>query len=205
MPRRRLPSISFLECAIALSLLAGAATVAIPRWTSRTITLNEQRAVDRLALISDAQQRFHQRCQTFALLSELSGERTSRGLDTLPRCLDMPPPRHGITESGGYLFTVYLPSDEGYGATGAGDVDPEAAESGWIAYAWPSHYGISGRRVFVATPDGEVFAHENSGAPLAGRDRAPFASLAWSTLTTGTPFQEPVDWVKQTRWEPVVR
>ena len=200
---RRLSSISFLECIIALALIAGAATVVIPRWTKEKITTNESAAVTHLSSIVDAQRRFHERCGAFALLQELTGDRTSRELDTLPALLDLPRPSHGVSEVDGYLFTVYLPSAEGHGALSARDVNPTLARRSWIAYAWPLHYGITGRRVFVVNSDGQVFAEENAGTPLAGLKRVPFASLAWTTLRADTPFQEPVSWVKQVRWEPV--
>lgn len=198
-------SFSFLECSIVLALVAAAATVAIPRWASDRIVENEERAVEVLGRIADAQKAFHARCGTFGLLKELAGTHSPRGLQVLPACLVAGEPSLGALERNGYLFSVYLPSIGGHGALGHLEVDAEAAKRAWIAYAWPAHYGITGRRLFVVTSTGDVFAHENSVSPLSSRETRPFAGLAWSKLDPKTPFREPANWVKKVRWDPVRR
>jgi len=200
MPR----TISFIECVVVLTLLAATATVAIPFWQSDQIVENEERAVEILTRICEAQDRFHARCGTYGFLEELAGARSGRRLTTLPASLVLGDPSGGLLERNGYIFTVYLPSAEGYGALHHAELDAETAARFWIAYAWPAHYGITGRRLFAVTSKGDVFAHENSVNPFAARARRPFASLAWKAIKEDdAPFKEPAAWVQHLRWNKV--
>ncbi len=196
-------SFSILECFILLALVSAAATVAIPRWASDRIVTNEQRAAVMLREIAAAQAAFHLRNGTYGLLEDLTGDPSSRGLKVDPACLEAPTPWLGAAEFNGYLFSVYLPTKQGHGALSHVEVDPEAGAKAWVAYAWPVHYGITGRRVLVVTPAGEVFAYENAVMPFTTRERRPFAELAWAKLDPKTPFEEPGGWVTQVRWDPV--
>jgi len=196
-------SFSILESFILLALVSAAATVAIPIWASDRIVTNEARAATMLRQIAASQAEFHARNGTYGLLEELTGSGSARGLTVAPACLESRSSWLGAVEVDGYLFSVYLPSKQGHGALKHADVDPEGGAQGWVAYAWPAHYGITGRRLLVVTPAGDVFAYENSVAPFTSRNRRPFAELAWAKLGPGTPFQEAGGWVRQIRWDPV--
>lgn len=195
---------SLLECVIVLSLIAATATVAIPYWQSDQIVENEQRAVDILGRIADAQSIFRARGGSYGFIEELSGAGSGRRITTLPAALVIGTPTSGLLERDGYVFTVYLPSLDGHGALHHTEVDNEAASRFWIAYAWPAHYGITGRRVFAITCEGKVWAHENSVNPFSGRERRPFATLAWKAIAgSDAPLKEPAAWVKSLGWDPV--
>ena len=85
----------------------------------------------------------------------------------------------GIAERSGYLFRVFLP-----GATVGGrtpglpegsrvEPDPDAAEILWCAYAWPAEAGVTGRRAFFISHEGELTAAPNADGAYSGEDRAP--------------------------------
>jgi hypothetical protein len=199
-------SVSILECSILLALIAAVATVAIPLWASERIVNNEEQAVAALRRIAAAQVDFHSRNGTYGFLRELSGTRSPRNLIVEPACLNLGIPTRGALDIDGYLITVYLPSEDGHGALSHLDVDADGSKEAWIAYAWPDHYGITGRRVLVAVPTDkpgacELFAYDNSVEPFTGRQHRPFAELARTKLGPGTPFREAVGWVTQLRWE----
>jgi hypothetical protein len=75
----------------------------------------------------------------------------------------------GIAHKSGYCFRMYLPTGAGPATPEPGravpgtPADADAQELRFACYAWPEVLGVSGRRAFVVTQQGVVFATRNVG------------------------------------------
>lgn len=118
------------------------------------------------------------------LLAELSGAEGARGKVRLktpplsprfaPRTLSAVGP---INEQEGYLLLICLPTKEGGWATHhAADIDDEAAERRWIAYAWPSQAGLGHSAAYFINEHEEILESSNleqDGLRLVGAQAPP--------------------------------
>ncbi|MAG56892.1 MAG: hypothetical protein CMJ83_11415 [Planctomycetes bacterium] len=191
---------SFVECLVLLLLVAAASTVAIPHWTSDGMLRNERGAVEVLREIAEAQDLFHTRNATFAMMEELTGFRTGREVELIPPAFPSGAPEYGVIERDGYLFSVYLAAKDGEGALRLVDPDEEHAKTFWVAYAWPRHYGITGRSLYAINAQGEVFTWENSVNPFSSREARPPANLLGARLGKDHPLAKPPGWVERLSW-----
>lgn len=65
--------------------------------------------------------------------------------------------RDETPEKSGYRYRIYLPAKNGGATTNRADVDPNAAEQLFIAYAWPAD-DDGGRRAFAINHTGQVYS-----------------------------------------------
>ena len=159
------------------------------------VEVNEALTVSHLKSIQGAQLQFQalglvdedaDGAGEFGLLAEMSGATGLRGSGAKIRFPLLPSDfRHlsgaGFAEVHGYVYRVFLPGAAGEplgdGARTTGDVDADAAERTWTLYAWPSRYGVTGRRTFYVSAEGSLYETDRpefSGASGPG----PFAALA---------------------------
>lgn len=88
---------------------------------------------------------------------------------------------NGEVSRSGYFFRIVLRAKGGAGApesmTGfaKGALDVDACESSWSCYAWPVHFGQSGRRTFFTNEAGDVLATENEAYSGTGHGPLPGA------------------------------
>ena len=106
----------------------------------------------------------------------------------------------GAMRRSGYNFTVFLPSatgdfipeDKGGGASAAHNPNTITSAMLWCCYAWPSVYGLSGKRVFFINQSGDVLAARNISATTryGGAARGPNPNAAFeigiATVTMGS-------------------
>lgn len=87
---------------------------------------------------------------------------------------------NGVVTKSGYCFRIFLPVVEG-GASHEGrpggpftaDVDADAAETRWCAYAWPVAARQSGTRAFFVDESGEVWQTPNADGRYSGSGSPP--------------------------------
>jgi type IV pilus assembly protein PilA len=197
---------TLIELMIVVAIIAIIASIAIPNLLSARLNANESAAIATLKNISSAQAQ----CQAsgvidennngsgeYGYFGELSGAVNVRGATT-----KISPPvlsnafgnvaNSTVTRSG-YIFQMYLPDAGGVGepedATGgytAGNVDAVKAEVLWCAYAWPSAYGNSGKRVFFINQGGDVLSSKNDVTAYNGTTTpVPDHSAAFAATTSG--------------------
>lgn len=94
----------------------------------------------------------------------------------------------GCATRKGYLFRMWLPTGSGR-ARGEARVEPAGVddpadadhqERRFACYAWPVERGRTGRRAFVVTHHGEVFATAADVRAYSGSDPMPIADSAFS-------------------------
>lgn len=140
---------------------------------------NESAAIATLKNLASAQQRFRDEARRdldgdgrgeFGWLAELAGAVAIDGMPppgTRAEPLLAPAFRKlvvGRVQRSGYWYAVFLP---GPGGTWLGEaelgggvgrvLDVDAAETAWVAYAWPVERGRTGQRSFLVRADGEVW------------------------------------------------
>lgn len=182
MPNPRDPrSISVVEIAIVLAIMATLSLFAIPAFQSRRILENEGSARRTLRDIVAAQRTFAagHSGTTYGFLSELLGEGPlRRGVSVRPKALmaagmKPQPPYYG---KDGYLFAVYLP---GRGSTSVShdswsNLASESAGKDFLAVAWPVNAGYSGQSVYVVDAAGRMMEFRNQHAtPWSGFHNPP--------------------------------
>jgi hypothetical protein len=117
-------------------------------------------------------------------LAELTGSATARQgapLPTPPLAPRLSPrmdTRVGqATKIESYLFIICLPTaEDGWTAQPSDQVDNEAAERSWLAYAWPSESGLPHTSVYVIDEHEAIFVHDNrasSGLRFVGTTHPP--------------------------------
>ena len=94
-----------------------------------------------------------------------------------------------VAELRGYFFAVHP------GVPGEGD-PADAAETRWLAYAWPVEHGVSGTRCLVISQRGEVFGAPESESRYSGLAGMPAAdaALADGELTGEHPATDGLVW-----------
>jgi hypothetical protein len=119
------------------------------------------------------------------LVQDLVGERTVRTPDGLPggmkleigTVVDIPAGRALVADD--YYFIVYLPKRGGGFTTDPAEVDEEAAERRWIAYAWPVADGHGERNaVFINEHEMIRVRPSKAGAYFIGPENPPHAESA---------------------------
>lgn len=133
----------------------------------------------------------------FGFLAELSGAsgyRTASGISANPTSpafitsvLGTTARRNGgVGERAGYYYLVYLPTDRGPAVAESDPLAPGVAadanrqEVAFVCYAWPVRVGVTGRRAFVVSQQGEVFATDNHGYQnYSGLDHRPAPGAAY--------------------------
>lgn len=132
------------------------------------------------------------------LVQDLVGERTVRTPDGLPggmkleigEVVDIPAGRALIAD--GYYFIVYLPKRDGGFTTDPAEVDEEAAERRWIAYAWPVADGHGERNAVFINEHEMIRVHPGqTGARFIGSENPPPAE---SALSNGAASDGPAGW-----------
>lgn len=128
----------------------------------------------------------------YAYLGEMAGVSPLRGGTRLmePALLvsslgDVTPA--GIAERSGYLFRVFLPGATVNGRTpglpegSREQPDSDNAEVLWCAYAWPVEAGVTGKRAFFISHEGELTAAPNADGAYSGEEAAPAFDAALSS------------------------
>jgi len=187
---------------LALVFLA-AIVVSVARSAIRSARLGsrEEKALEIVRAIVDAEDRFRasalldrngNRVGEYVSLSTLVGDGAGAALPPDSPRLDVGAVAwtDGVYELGasGYLFAVYLPRHDGGGTRTIDDpeADPSLAERFWCLYAWPLHFGTTGRRVFFADAWKRIYQTENLGeTPYEGSHSVPEWSAAFRDPSEG--------------------
>lgn len=180
---------TLVELVMVIAVIVIIATVGIPNLLSSRLTANETSAIATLKAITAAQAQAMTRDAVdydgdgqgeFLYLAELSGTVDLRGmgqaLDPAIVSVSLGNLDQSCATKAGYFFRIYLPDSNGEGVTedaaggkaSAADVDPDLAENYWVAYAWPSNVGNSGRRAFVVNQQGTLLATANDTQQYSG-------------------------------------
>ncbi|MFO1053282.1 MAG: hypothetical protein U1F36_13805 [Planctomycetota bacterium] len=178
----------------------GVLLVTVPEWLPESIRLNanESHAIATLKGISSAQSQLQASAAIdedgdevgeYGFFGELAATKDLRGRRTAAApALRLAPPvldaslgaiQRGCASRHGYLFRIYLPDAAGRalgeaeeGGAGGAAVDPQLAEQRWLAYAWPIENGITGKRVFAISDQGDVVSTRNE-IGYSGYDNMP--------------------------------
>jgi type II secretory pathway pseudopilin PulG len=174
---------------IVLAVIAVIAAIALPNLLSSRIIANETAAISSLRTIISSESQFQQTGLAdkndngfgeYGYLGEMSGSVGVRGgarisAATLSSAFQSTN-AWGVVSRGGYLYILALPNAAGNPVAQAAhaDVDGLLAETVWVCYAWPMHYGYSGNRTFFANQGGDIVATNDpkysgphpSGAPM---------------------------------------
>ena len=198
------------EIAIVAFVLAAIALVIVPTQVSDRMVEQEDRAVQFLRSLSDAQDAFFKNSEneTYGFLSELIGTEPRRD-----RFLDMAPPLVvsdarwdvDLLVFGGYCYVVYLADEERRPLKRAQDrTDDAACPAAWVAYAWPLEYGETGRQVYAANQSGTVWEFQNARGSFSGPLKIPPAGMIASVVPSEDfPFRPPSKALKSLRWQRV--
>ena len=188
--RRDRSGFTIIELMVVITIIAILALLTVPSMIAARQNANETVAIEVLRSVSTAQQQFIRGAKSdedgdsigeFGGFGELSGVTGVRG-GAVRVPTDLTGSFTQVTMAGevgrsGYYFRMYLPDSNGEGVREdpgggylAGVVDPNNAEGYFVCYAWPSSYGVSGRRSFVVNQMGEILFTDNgnySGANCA--------------------------------------
>jgi hypothetical protein len=193
----------------ALSLVRFVVEIAMPNIVGSGRDAAEQRAVSWLRDVlfaEDAMRRAgwidpdHDGIGSAALLSELCGAEPLRGQpvrDTpVLTCGELIPTTLGLAaRRGGYLFVVCLPQRDGHWSGHAGpQLDEEAAERQFLAYAWPDA-GARFDHAFFLDQDENIQSVPlpNDAAPLScDAARGPGARADWTAWRGKRPRPGPL-------------
>ncbi|HEX5136149.1 MAG TPA: hypothetical protein VFY93_04195 [Planctomycetota bacterium] len=134
---------------------------------------------------------------SFAELSGAAGVRDGKVLNPPVLSTAFRLVSKGRAERNGYRYRIYLPGAGGLpvterdkGGIGAGEVDPQLAETTWCVYAWPVE---AEGRAFFTNQAGDVLASE-PGAYVGEREPPPYAAFRdASGLTAPTVTELPED------------
>ncbi len=173
---------TLIELMVVVTVIVVVASIAIPSLIAARLTANETAAIETLRSISTAQAQFLRSGKAdedfdgageHGSLGELSGCVGVRGGQAkVPT--DLTASMRNVTPNGeiaksGYFFRIYLPDADGHGVrdepgggVGPGVVDPDYAEQVWCCYAWPTRYGVSGRRTFFVNQTGDILFADSS-------------------------------------------
>lgn len=182
--------------------------------TLRTIYWAENQARERVEIDAD-----HDGVGEFAYIGELAGLTPRRdGRPALERPILANPirrmeagPHGGVAVLGPYRYAVFLPGvggvayEAGLGGQGPVAVDADQAEHAWVAYAWPSQYGMGATQAFFINHREEILETRNDGAEqrYEGSRHTPSwdAAMAVSSFTAALEPGESVDGGTWTRWK----
>lgn len=190
---------TLVELMIVVGIIAIIAGIAVPNLLSARLSANETSAVQTLRSFTTAQQQFKtgtfidldtDGMGEFGFLRELAGAhglRESTDGSTVGDVLVPPtlsgafryPNANGTVSRSGYVFRIFLAAADGSAvqetATGgfSGSMDTGLAETFWCAYAWPIHFGGSGRHTHAVAQEGEIITTLIDGLEgLSGMDQS---------------------------------
>jgi hypothetical protein len=113
------------------------------------------------------------------LLGELTGELGMRGEARLTPPLLERYPKVEVTNGasfvdiGGFLFSICLPTADGFSNDPAAHFDDERAERSFVAYAWPSGRGPGLERAYFIDEHERILSAPTSDTARFGRDHPP--------------------------------
>ena len=186
---------TIIELMIVITLIVIIAAIAVPNLISARMRANETAAISLMRTMTTAQSQFMQSVKAdedgdqqgeYGFLGELGGFVGVRG-GAVKTPLDIGRSLAQVNAAGevhrsGYVLRMYMPlaggigrREDAYGGIPAGVLDPDLSESVWACYAWPSHFGASGSRVFfvshrseITTTDDPGYSGGNAGQVLPG-------------------------------------
>lgn len=191
---------TLIELMMVVAVIAIIASMAIPNLLSSRLTANETAAIATLRAVVSAQAQAVARDAVDVdgdgqgeslYLAELSGTVNLRGLalplDPAIVSVSLGNVTASTVNKSGYLFAMYLPDAAGAGvaedATGglavAGAVDADLCETYWVAYAWPTVHGSSGRRAFCVNQEGSILQTPNDAQQYSGAATSPLFDAAF--------------------------
>jgi len=202
---------TLIELMVVIAILAIVAAIGIPNLLASRLTANESAAISTLRSLLSAQAQAVTRNAVdvdgdgrgeYLYLAELSGSVNLRGtgfpLDPAAISVSFGIIAGSAANKAGYHYALFLPDAAGAGvaedATGgkavAAAVDPDSCEVYWVAYAWPTSYGSSGRRAFVVNQTGTLLQTQNDVQQYegAGGPSAPPPEAAFSAATIDSPL-----------------
>jgi hypothetical protein len=181
----------------ALMVIPIVSSIAIPKLMAARLEANEAAAEATMRAISGSEAQVlasgaidvdKDGVPEYGFLGELSGTTTLRGTDERlePSILSNKPPtgEDGIWTRSGYHFVVYLPTPKNGAiseskAKDGRDVSADAAETHFVAYAWPVHCCDTGNRVFVVDAEGDLICCENRDGKYSGLEHRPAFDAYW--------------------------
>lgn len=200
-PRSKPRGFTLIELLMVIAVIAIIASMAIPNMLASRLTANETAAIATMKAIVSAQSQAASRDAVdidndgqgeHLFLAELSGTVNLRGLavplDPAIVSVSLGNVSSSAVSKSGYLFAIYLPDAAGLGvpedATGGlavpASVDPDLCEMYWVAYAWPTSHGSSGRRTFVVNQEGAILQTPNDQQGYSGTGTVPTFDAAYS-------------------------
>lgn len=191
---------TLIELLIVISMIAIIASMALPNLLATRLSTNETAAIATLRSIASAQAASQTRAAVdedadgygeFLYLGELSGTAALRGTGAMltPAAVSVSVGQvsNSVGNKGGYFYAVFLPDvagagvgEDANGGKGAGVVDPDYSETFWLAYAWPTTYGNSGRRAFVVNQSGNILQTNNAVNQYSGLANMPAPDAAFT-------------------------
>jgi type II secretory pathway pseudopilin PulG len=202
-----------MELMIVISIIAILASMALPNLIASRISADETSAVGTLKQIVSAQSvvqamrlidQDNDGVGEYGWLAEMTGAVNIRDASGPHGGPAIDPPSaakslgmvnaNGLVPKSGYVFRLSLPDASGAGLneanTGGSPTgeDPDLCEQCWVAYAWPSGFGTSGKRAFCVNQAGDILQIQNlGGGGIASYDDlknqpAPDAAFEQSTI-----------------------
>jgi hypothetical protein len=183
----------------AVALVVASAGAVVPAFAVPNLNANESRAIAILRNVCSAQSQFQYAnaidqdadgVGEYGFFAELAGKAPLRGHDhaLTPPLFDarFTNVRSGCVRIGGYVFQMLLrDADGGWiaegdrgGATGRA-IDPARSGREWLCYAWPERHGWSGKRAFMITQAGDLFAVMQAEPPYSGDDAPDPMRAGW--------------------------
>ncbi|MEW6741152.1 MAG: prepilin-type N-terminal cleavage/methylation domain-containing protein [Planctomycetota bacterium] len=195
---------TLIELMLVVAVITVLATVALPSLLSSRITANEAAAIGTLKNLITAQSEFltmiaidrdSDGIGEAGYLAEMAGSQPLRdsGRVVVPPVLSgkMGIVNQGVVNQAGYFFRMFLPGPGGApigedpdgGKADPTQVHTNLAEVHWVCYAWPSDFGDTGNRAFVAAHTGDLLQTSNRVQNYSGvgpGEKAPAGDAVFS-------------------------